>query len=1244
MKNLRLCWAAFGLCVSLGVSAQRGSCGTGVSWALADGTLTISGEGNMTDFTDPRYGSSNLPSWDIYKDNIVKVVIEGGVKHVGSYAFYDYSNLQAVTFAEGVKSIGSSAFYGCEGIKELLFPSSMKIISGQHNTNEDAEPQVSTFGMGGTGTAYMSSEAFRGCAGLTSVTIPRGVIGVGSGTFYDCRNLKSVYWDVADYPSYGFSTANENGFRDYGTQGSSPFSGCRLKEVVFGSEVDSIPGGLLYGQSELSAIKFSGKTEYVGKDAFKETVWFDNLPNGLVYIDKAAYAFKGLMSTPTAISIAEGTKSITEGLFANQTYLTKVTVPSTLTYMGYEVFEGCRSLGEVEWNAEDCKFGQTYGAPFSATALYTITFGEKVRKIPDGLCSGCRYITEVKMPASVVEVGESAFSDCSGLEAVGFSENMTSIEARAFLDCAKLSELILPNSLREIGENAFSGCTGLETLSIPESVDSIGRSAFYNTGLEILVFNARNCMLVYESYSTAFPSSVRELEFGDVVECIPKYMCSKMTNLVKLKVGRNVREMPSNCFSNCKNLETVEWNAVSMEDAGTPFASSVTQITFGKDVERIPENLCSKLKNLTSVVLPESLKEIGGSAFSYTGLKSVHIPDRVKSIESYVFEGCEALKEAVMGKEINYIGYSAFNSCSALENIVIPENVDSIAGFAFSDCSALTSIVIPDNVEVIDDHAFSDCEKLVSLTMGKKVRKIDYRAFDDCTALDSVYWNAEAFRGNGSEGVLPHTFRKIVFGESVEYVPVGLCKDNANLTMVKMGSHIRTIGASAFKQCTALKEVVLPPDVASIEESAFYGCTALQAVDFPASLEYIGNTAFANTGLTSLFILSTVKSFGTYAFSQNKELEWVVIAKDPFQHPNGLFGSCDKLQAIYLPDGINFYENYGWSYYGDKIRPIALYNGHEHVYNGYYPDMTCAINIPDGYEFKEMKVEGDIPTGVGEYEIPVTFTFTGTRNFEILSPYRCTIYPKELSVKAKDCTKIYGEKNPEFELEYDGFVEGEDASVLTELPVASCDATETSVADTIYGYPIYLSGGKADNYTFVFTGPGKLYIAPASQFITWDQDLSNLHVGDKVALEASSTSGQLVTFGLAEGDEELAMLHWSDGIGTLECLGEGTVTLTACQYSSDRNYKNAEPVVKILTISKADGIGAEKVSSMEVYGLHGHIRVRGMKAGLPLRVYTSDGVLLHEETCDGSNMDLAVPCSGLYLVKAGDKTVKLIMK
>lgn len=1238
MKNLRLCLATFGLCVSLGASAQRGSCGTGVSWVLSDGTLTVSGEGNMTDFSDPRYGGSNLPSWDIYKDNITKVVIEGGVKHVGSCAFFDYSNLQAVTFAEGVKSIGSGAFYGCEGIKELSFPSSMKIISGQHNTDEDVKPQVSIFGSGGTGTAYIGSEAFRGCSGLTSVTIPQGVIDVGSETFGNCLNLKTVYWNVADYPSYGFNMSGSSGFRE-----GSPFSGCRLNEVVFGSEVDSIPGGLLYGQSELANIKFSGKTEYVGKDAFMGTVWFESLPNGLVYIDKAAYAFKGLMDTPTAISIAEGTKSITEGLFANQTYLTKVTIPFTLTYIGEKVFDGCRSLGEVEWNAEDCELNQMYGGTFEKTALYTITFGEKVRKIPGYLCSGCQHITEVKMPASVTEVGRDAFKGCSALEKVGFSENIVSIGQQAFYQCAKLSELTLPGSLREIGGSAFSG-NDLKTLTIPESVDSIGSSAFSDTGLETLFFNAKNCIMDYNFYSTVFPSSVRELEFGDAVECIPNYMCSKMTNLVRLKVGRNVGEMPFNCFSNSKNLETVEWNAVSMEDAGTPFASSVTQITFGKDVERIPENLCSKLKNLTSVVLPESLKEIGENAFEKTGLVSVHIPDGVKSIESYVFNGCEALKEAVMGKEINYIGYSAFNSCSALENIVIPENVDSIAGFAFSDCSALTSIVIPDNVEVIENDAFSNCKQLASLSMGKKVRKIDYRAFDDCTALDSVYWNAEEFRGNGRNGVLPRTFRKIVFGESVAYVPVGLCEDNANLTTVKMGSHIRAIGGSAFKQCTALKEVVLPPDVISIEESAFYGCTALQAVDFPASLEYIGNTAFANTGLTSLFIPSTVESFGTYAFSQNEELEWVIVAKEPFQHPDGMFNGCSKLQAIYLPDGINYYENYGWSAYGHTVLPIVSYNEMYRIYDGKVGDMSYTVNLPEGYELKEKAVGEELPVGVGEYAVPATFAITGVKDFEIESPYRCTIYPKELSVKAKDCRRAYGEKNPEFELEYDGFVEGEDASVLIEFPVASCEATETSDATTVYGYPINLSGGKADNYTLIFTGSGMLYIDPASQIITWEQDLSNLHVGDKVALEASSTSGQLVTFGLAEGDEELAMLHWSDGIATLECLGEGTVTLTAYQYSNDRNYKNADPVAKILTISKADGIGTGKVSSIEVYSLHGHILVKGMKAGLPLRVYTSDGVLLHEETCNGSNMDLAVPRSGLYLVKAGDKTIKLIVK
>ncbi len=1221
MKNLRLYLAALGLCVSLGTFAQRGSCGEGVSWVLSDGTLTISGEGNMSDFSDPQYGSSNLPSWDIYKESITKVVIEGSVKHVGGYAFSDYSKLQDVTFAEGVKSIGSGAFYGCEGIKKLLFPSSMKVISGWHNTKEDVESQIFTRGMVvGSGTASMGEKAFSGCIGLTSVTIPQGVIGVGYSTFRNCRNLESVYWNVADYPSSVFRY-EVSGFKDYGTSGGSPFSGCRLKEFIFGSEVDSIPGGLLYGQSELSTIKFSGKTEFVGKDAFNGTLWFANLPDGLVYIDKAAYTFKGLMNVPTVISIAEGTKSITDGSFANQAYLTKVTIPSTLTYVGYGAFEGCRSLGEVEWNAEDCKFD----ASFSTTALYTITFGEKVRKIPVRLCEKCNYITEVKMPASVREVGQEAFSGCRGLEKVAFSENMISIGSSAFGDCAKLSELMFPKLLRKIESYAFHYCTGLKTLSIPESVDSIGSYAFYGTNLEKLVFNAKNCVLEYRSFNNSylfplFPSSIRELEFSDTVECIPDYTWSDLTDLVRLKVGRNVKTMPSGCFSKCKSLDTVEWNAVNMEDADTPFAPSVTQVTFGEDVERIPDYLCRNLKNLTSIVLPESVKEIGVNAFNNSGLESVRLPEKVETIESSAFSYCKSLKEVVINQGVNCIGSGAFKGCSALEHIDIPESVDSIADDTYYGCSALTSVVIPDNVEVIDDYAFKDCKQLVSLSMGKNVRKIGNKPFDGCTALDSVYWNAKKIL-EGKYNVLSQTFRKIVFGENVRYVPDRLCENNANLAMVKMGNHILEIG-----------------------ERSFYGCTSLEEVDFPVSLEYIGNTAFANTGLKSLFIPSTVKSLGTYAFSQNQALGWVIVAKAPFQHPSGLFNSCNNLQAIYLPDGTNFYENYGWSSYGEKIRSIVLYDKREHVYNGAEPDMTSVINIPDGYELKDVKVEGDIPICVGEYEVPLTFIFTGANDFEIQAPFRCTIYPKKLSVKAKDCTKVYGEKNPDFELEYDGFVEGEDVSVLTELPMALCNATETSAADTISGYPIYLSGGKADNYTFIFTESGKLYIEPASQYITWEQDLSDLHVGDIVEFEATSTSGQPVTFGLAEGDDELAVLHWSYGISTLECLKEGTITLTAYQYSSDGNYMNAEPIAKTITISKADGIGMEKLSSMEVYGLHGYIHVRGMKAGLPLRIYTPDGVLLHEETCDGSNVDLVVPRSGLYLVKAGNKTIKVIVK
>ena len=86
-------------------AATSGTCGENLTWTLDDaGTLTISGTGEMTDWSE-----GDAP-WYKNRTKITTVVIGSGVTSVGSYAFYGCTNLTDVTIPEGVESIGQNAF------------------------------------------------------------------------------------------------------------------------------------------------------------------------------------------------------------------------------------------------------------------------------------------------------------------------------------------------------------------------------------------------------------------------------------------------------------------------------------------------------------------------------------------------------------------------------------------------------------------------------------------------------------------------------------------------------------------------------------------------------------------------------------------------------------------------------------------------------------------------------------------------------------------------------------------------------------------------------------------------------------------------------------------------------------------------------------------------------------------------------------------------------------------------------
>ena len=92
----------------------------------------------------------------------------------------------------------------------------------------------------------------------------------------------------------------------------------------------------------------------------------------------------------------------------------------------------------------------------------------------------------------------------------------------------------------------------------------------------------------------------------------------------------------------------------------------------------------------------------------------------------------------------------------------------------------------------------------------------------------------------------------------------------------------------------------------------------------------------------------------------------------------------------------------------------------------------------------------------------ITATQEGNDDYVAFSrEYTLTVEKAALTITANDCTKVGGEENPELSVSYEGFVNGEDQSVLTQQPTVTTEATTDS---PVGSYPITASGAEAENY------------------------------------------------------------------------------------------------------------------------------------------------------------------------------------
>ena len=132
-----------------------------------------------------------------------------------------------------------------------------------------------------------------------------------------------------------------------------------------------------------------------------------------------------------------------------------------------------------------------FSALFSSEkpAAKVITLPDTITSLGYGAFAGCLSLESVTIPNSVTSIGNSVFSGCSSLESVTIPSGVTSIGNSAFYGCSSLKSINIPSGVTSIGNGAFSYCSSLESINIPSGVTSIGNCAFQDcSSLENVTF------------------------------------------------------------------------------------------------------------------------------------------------------------------------------------------------------------------------------------------------------------------------------------------------------------------------------------------------------------------------------------------------------------------------------------------------------------------------------------------------------------------------------------------------------------------------------------------------------------------------------------------------------------------------------------------------------------------------------------------------------------------------------------
>ena len=400
MKKVLLSVTALLLCIFLLTGTAEasgytitGSCGENLTFFFSDGTLTISGTGDMRNFSSSLTDTGSQP-WGGWRNDIKTVVLEPGVTSIGDGAFDTCLNLSSITIPDSVTYIGSLAFFDCFSLTSISIPD---------------------------GVTTIGELAFFQCSDLTSVNIPASLTVIDYSVFRYCSSLTSI--TIPDSIT---------------TIGDSAFDNCTgLTSLIIPDSVTSIGEGAFSGCSSLTSINIPDGITTIGMYMFSgcKSLTDITIPKSVTRIDYGGFDSSGL----TSITIPESVTHIGEYAFEGCVGLTSVTIPESVTSIGRNTFNNCSNLASV--TLPDSITTIIDGMFRNCTSLNSITIPNSVTLIGGYAFYGCTGLTTLTIPSSVTKLGGNVITNCSNLTSIVIPNTITELSWQSLIGADNLEDI-----------------------------------------------------------------------------------------------------------------------------------------------------------------------------------------------------------------------------------------------------------------------------------------------------------------------------------------------------------------------------------------------------------------------------------------------------------------------------------------------------------------------------------------------------------------------------------------------------------------------------------------------------------------------------------------------------------------------------------------------------------------------------------------------------------------------------------